>query len=76
MSPSPLPVVSGRAAVRAFEKAGWIVARHRASHIALIKPGIPVNLSNPDHKQLDRGLLRAQIRRAGLTVDEFVALLK
>jgi predicted RNA binding protein YcfA (HicA-like mRNA interferase family) len=57
-------------------KAGWIVARRRASHIVLIKPGVPVNLSIPDHKQLDRGLLRAQIRKAGLTVDEFVTLLE
>ena len=76
MSPAPLPVVSGRAAVRAFERAGWSVARQRASHIVLVKPGVPVNLSIPNHKQLDRGLLRAQIRKAGLTVEEFVDLLK
>lgn len=75
MSPAALPVVSGREAVRAFEKAGWIVARQRASHIILIKPNVPVNLSIPNHRQLDRGLLRAQIRKAGLTVEEFVDLL-
>jgi predicted RNA binding protein YcfA (HicA-like mRNA interferase family) len=76
MSPAALPVISGREAVRAFERAGWIVARQRASHIVLIKPGVPVNLSIPDHKQLDRGLLRSQIRKAGLTVDEFVKWLQ
>ena len=76
MSPAVLPVISGREAVRAFEKAGWMIARQRASHIVLIKPGIPVNLSIPDHKQVDRGLLRSQIRKAGLTVDEFVNLLR
>jgi len=59
MSPAALPVVSGREAVRAFERAGWIVARQRASHIILIKPGVPVNLSLPNHKELDRGLLRS-----------------
>ncbi len=64
MSPASLPVISGRQAVRAFEKAGWIIARQRGSHIVLIKPGASVNLSIPDHKQLDRGLLRAQIRKA------------
>jgi predicted RNA binding protein YcfA (HicA-like mRNA interferase family) len=26
----------------------------------------------PDHKELDRGTLRAIIRQAGLSVDEFV----
>jgi predicted RNA binding protein YcfA (HicA-like mRNA interferase family) len=29
----------------------------------------------PDHKVLDRGTLRAIIRQAGLSVDEFMALL-
>lgn len=29
----------------------------------------------PDHKELDRGTLRAIIRQAGLSVDEFVELL-
>jgi predicted RNA binding protein YcfA (HicA-like mRNA interferase family) len=75
MSPAALPVISGREAVRAFEKAGWVVARRRA-HIILIKSGVPVNLSIPDHKQLDRGLLRSQIRKAGLTVEEFVTFLR
>jgi predicted RNA binding protein YcfA (HicA-like mRNA interferase family) len=76
MSPAALPIISGRQAVRAFEKAGWIAARQKGSHIVLIKPGVPANLSIPNHKQLDRGLLRGQIRKAELSVDEFVALLK
>lgn len=29
----------------------------------------------PDHKELDRGTLRAIIQQSGLTVDEFVKLL-
>ncbi len=29
----------------------------------------------PDHKELDRGTLRAIIRQSGLSVDEFVKLL-
>ncbi len=41
----------------------------------LVKVGVPVNLSVPDHRDLDRGLLRGLIRDAGLTVEEFVALL-
>lgn len=76
MSSVTLPIISGRMAVRAFGRAGWIVARQRGSHIILIKPGVPVNLSIPDHKELDRGLLRAQIRKAGLTIEEFVRLLE
>ncbi len=30
----------------------------------------------PDHRVLDRGTLRAVIRQAGLSVDEFTDLLK
>ena len=72
----PLPVCSGREARRAFEKAGWTFNRQRASHMILVKPGVPVNLSVPDHRELDRGLLRGLIRDAGMSVDEFLNLLE
>ena len=52
-----LPVVSGRQARRAFEKDGWAFNRLRGSHMILVKPGVAVNLSIPDHRELDRGLL-------------------
>ncbi|HYU23161.1 MAG TPA: type II toxin-antitoxin system HicA family toxin [Candidatus Dormibacteraeota bacterium] len=29
----------------------------------------------PDHKELDRGTLRSVLRQAGLTIEEFIALL-
>jgi len=41
----------------------------------LTKPGVSANLSIPDHRELDRGLLRGLIRDAGLTVEKFIALL-
>ncbi len=66
-----LPVVSGAEAVRAFEKAGW--ARDR--HLVMLKPGYNVSLSVPQHRELAPGTLRALIRAAGMTVDEFIALL-
>lgn len=71
-----LPVISGRAARKAFEKAGWMFDRQHGSHMVLTKPGVTVNLSVPDHRELDRGLLRGLIRDAGITVDEFRSLLK
>jgi hypothetical protein len=43
--------------------------------MVLVKSGTPINLTIPDHRELDRGLLRGLIRDAGLTVEEFVALL-
>jgi predicted RNA binding protein YcfA (HicA-like mRNA interferase family) len=70
-----LPVVSGRTARRAFEQVGWTFNRQRGSHMILVKPGVAVNLSIPDHRELDRGLLRGLIRDAGMTVVEFTSLL-
>ena len=67
-----LPVVSGAEAVRRFERAGWLVARTRGSHAILVHPVVSARLSVPQHRELDRGLLRALIRSAGMTVDEFV----
>ena len=69
-----LPVVSGAEAVRRFERAGWFIARTRGSHAILAHPTGRATLSVPLHRELDRGLLRALIRAAGMTTDEFVAL--
>lgn len=74
---SRLPVVSGREVVRAFEQLGYRVDRQRGSHIQLRQPTAPFRrLTVPDHKEVGRGLLRAPIRDAGLTVEEFVTLLR
>ena len=70
-------MISGRAAVKAFERIGYVVDRQRGSHIQLRQPTSPNRrLTIPDHRELARGLLRALIRDAGLTVDEFTALLR
>lgn len=42
----------------------------------MTKPGIRVNLSIPQHRELSIGTLRALIRHAGLTIEEFLKLLK
>jgi predicted RNA binding protein YcfA (HicA-like mRNA interferase family) len=70
-----LPRISGRKAVRAFERAGWEVARQRGSHAVLTKPGSIYTLSIPLHRVMGPGLLRDQIRKAGLTIEEFIELL-
>jgi predicted RNA binding protein YcfA (HicA-like mRNA interferase family) len=68
-----LPRVSGRDAVKAFAAVGYEVVRQRGSHMRLrhatnARPPLTV----PDHAELKTGLLRALIRDAGMTVDEFV----
>jgi predicted RNA binding protein YcfA (HicA-like mRNA interferase family) len=74
---SRLPAISGQEAVTAFEKAGWVRVRVGSTrHIIMKKEGSAATLSVPDHKTLDRGLLRSLIRDAFLTVDDFCDLLK
>lgn len=72
---SKLPVVSGAERVKALGKIGFVVYRQRGSHITVIRNNPAPQTTIPNHKELDRGTLRAIIRRVGLTVDEFVALL-
>jgi len=67
--------ISGRDAVKAFQKAGWQPIGQVGSHLVMIKPGIRVNLSVPQHKELSVGTLRALIRNAGMTVEEFLSFL-
>lgn len=71
-----LPRLSGRETVRAFELLGWKVVRQKGSHIILIKVGYIATLSVPNHKVVARGTLRSLIRSAGLTVSEFIDVLK
>ncbi|MBM3498491.1 MAG: addiction module toxin, HicA family [Armatimonadetes bacterium] len=72
---SRLPRVSGRECVRALQKAGLCEKRREGSHIILRRDAPFAQVVVPDHKELDRGTLRGIIRQAGLSVDEFCALL-
>jgi predicted RNA binding protein YcfA (HicA-like mRNA interferase family) len=72
---SKLPVISGADCVKALSKIGFEVYRQRGSHIVLVRKSPPSQTTIPNHKELDRGTLRAIIRQAGLTVEEFIALL-
>jgi predicted RNA binding protein YcfA (HicA-like mRNA interferase family) len=74
MSPK-LPVISGVRCVEALRKVGFEVDRQRGSHMILVRIDPPATISVPNHKELDRGLLRAILRQAGLTVDDFLDLL-
>ena len=72
-----LPVISGRQAVKAFEKDGWrVVRRAKSRHIVMKKEGVVTTLSIPEHKVLDRGLLRSLIRDAYISIEKFNELLK
>ena len=60
---------------KAFAKAGWQIVGQVGSHLVMTKPGQRINLSIPQHKELSLGTLRALIRAAGMSVDDFLRLL-
>jgi predicted RNA binding protein YcfA (HicA-like mRNA interferase family) len=68
-----VPLWTGRKVAQTFVRAGWEIARQRGSHIILVKSGHTATLSVPDHREVARGTLRALIRKAGMTLEEFLA---
>ena len=65
-----LPVVSGKEAIRAFERLGYEQARQKGSHVFMRQEGhrsISVPLNDP----IKRGTLRSLIRDAEFTIEEF-----
>ena len=67
--------ISGKEAVKVFKKMGWTEIGQVGSHLMMSKVGVRANLSIPQHKELSIGTLRALIRCAGITVNEFTELL-
>ncbi|MBC7924925.1 MAG: type II toxin-antitoxin system HicA family toxin [Bryobacteraceae bacterium] len=72
---SKLPSVSGCDCVRALRKAGFRVPGWEGSHIVLRRDEPFGQVVVPDHKELDRGTLRAILRGAEVTVEDFLELL-
>jgi len=57
-------------------KMGYNKDHQTGSHIILRQENSPHRrLTVPDHKELAKGTLRAIVRQAGLTVEEFKTLL-
>jgi predicted RNA binding protein YcfA (HicA-like mRNA interferase family) len=69
---SKLPRVSGRECAKALAKVGFYLKRQEGSHMILRRDDPFGQVVVPDHKKLDRGTLRAILRQAGVSVDEFV----
>jgi len=67
--------VSGKEAVKAFVRSGYIHVHTSGDHAILQKTEMPT-LSIPLHKEVSPFLLNAQIKRAGLSVKNFLKLLK
>ena len=65
-----LPRISGREAIRVFERLGFRQVRQKGSHVILRRDSkgcvVPLRAS------LATGTLRSTIRQSGVTVEDFV----
>jgi predicted RNA binding protein YcfA (HicA-like mRNA interferase family) len=74
---SKLPVISGKECIiKALEKISFIIVRQRGSHLVLTRENPTTTVIVPNHKDLDRGTLRAIIRQVDLTVDGIYSTFK
>ena len=70
-----LPRVSGRECIRALAKVGFSLRRQEGSHMILRRDEPFAQVVVPDHRELDRGTLRAILRQAAVEVTKFIELL-
>ena len=72
---SKLPLISGTEAIKAFTNMGYTVDHQTGSHIILRQQQEPHRrLTVPNHKEIAKGTMRAIIRQAGLTKEQFIEL--
>lgn len=73
-----LPVISGKDVIKALGRSGFRVIRQKGSHVRLekIQDDKIIKLTVPLHKELKKGTLNRIVDDAGLTVEDFVNLLR
>lgn len=67
--------ISGKKAVKTFCKFGYIHVHTSGDHAILQKSDSP-SLSIPLHKEVAPFLLKAQIKKASISLEEFIKALK
>lgn len=67
--------ISGKKAVQAFVKLGYIHVHTSGDHAILQKENSP-SLSIPLHKEVAPFLLNSQVKKAGIAFEDFLKALK
>jgi predicted RNA binding protein YcfA (HicA-like mRNA interferase family) len=68
--------LSGREVRAALEQCGFVFQRQKGSHMMMRRDHPPARVVVPDHKQIRVGTLRKIVSQAGVTVEDFLALLR
>jgi predicted RNA binding protein YcfA (HicA-like mRNA interferase family) len=72
-----LPIdLSGREVRAALERSGFVFRRQSGSHMILRRDEPHARVIVPDHRRVRAGTLRRIIADAGMTVDQFMQLLR
>ena len=66
--------ISGKDAVKVFLKFGYSHVHTSGDHAILQKSGSP-SLSIPLHKEVAPFLLKSQVKKAGILIDDFIKVL-
>jgi len=74
---SKIPALSARKVIRALKRAGFVEDRQKGSHLVLIRSETQARTVVPVHagRTIKEPLLRAIVRDANLSVDEFIEFL-
>ena len=67
--------ISGKKAVKTFLKFGYIHVHTSGAHAILQKSGAPT-LSIPLHKEVAPFLLKSQVKRASIKLEDYIKALK
>ena len=68
--------LSSRDCIKALERGGFREVRQKGSHVVMRRDDPFAQVVVPETRKLPIGTLRSIIRSAGLTVEDFIALLK
>ncbi len=70
------PQISARECINALAKIGFQVQRQSGSHIILVRDEPKTIIPIPNDNPIAFGTLRSILRQAGLSVEEFIILLR
>lgn len=65
-------------AIKAFRRAGWEIrpTKKGKRHTVMVKEGVASIISIPRHRTIKAGTLDKMLEVAGLTIEEFLKLLR
>jgi predicted RNA binding protein YcfA (HicA-like mRNA interferase family) len=70
---TPLP---WRDLEKVFLAVGFVFARQEGSHRSYVKPGVPRPVVIPAYSEVPVSIIRNNLKTAGISREEFLALLK